>query len=168
MSEWFRAYGFADVRNGLLIGAYPLDVGDVQMLERLGIRRVLNLVQDDEYETDGQRAEVQAALAQAGILERRIEFVDYGRLPPDVLEAAVQEVVAWLRAGDRSYVHCRAGWQRSAAVAAGAIAVEDEIGIEEALDVVRARKPMANPLPEQREDLVAWFNGRGLNPESAS
>ncbi len=165
MSEWFRAYGFADVRHGLLVGAFPLDVGDVQMLERLGISRVLNLVQDGEYETANQRAEVEAALATAGILESRIEFADYGRLPADVLEAAVQEVVGWLRAGDRSYVHCRAGWQRSAAVAAGVIAVEDRIGIEEALDIVRARKPMANPLPEQQEDLLAWWAGRLAHDE---
>jgi predicted protein tyrosine phosphatase len=85
-----------------------------------------------------------------------------------VLEAAVQEVVGWLRAGDRSYVHCRAGWQRSAAVAAGAIAVEDQVGIEEALDIVRARKPMANPLPEQQEDLLAWWAGRGLESDPAA
>ena len=34
-------------------------------------------------------------------------------------------VVGWLKAGIPSYVHCRAGWQRSAAVAAGAVAVYD-------------------------------------------
>jgi protein-tyrosine phosphatase len=160
VSDWFRAYGFADVRGQLLIGAYPLDAADVQMLGRMGIERVLNLVEDDEYEP-GQRADVEAALAEAGIRETRIELVDYGQLPPETLEAAVDEVVAWLRAGERSYVHCRAGWQRSAAVAAGVIAVLDDVGIEEALDQVRARKPMANPLPEQREDLLAWWNGRG-------
>lgn len=49
VSDWFRAYGFADVRTDLLIGAYPLDVADVKVLERLGIKRVLNLVEDDEY-----------------------------------------------------------------------------------------------------------------------
>src|SRR5262249_5925451 len=159
MSDWFRAYGFADVRDQLLIGAYPLDAADVQMLGRLGVERVLNLVQDDEY-GPGQRADVEIALADSGIHETRLELVDYGRLPPETLESAVDEVVAWLRAGERTYVHCRAGWQRSAAVAAGVIAVHDEIGIEQALDRVRARKPMANPLPEQREDLLSWWNAR--------
>ena len=30
VSNWFRSYGFADVFNELLIGAYPLDVDDVK------------------------------------------------------------------------------------------------------------------------------------------
>jgi protein-tyrosine phosphatase len=166
VSDWFRAYGFADVRDQLLIGAYPLDAADVQMLGRLGITRVLNLVQDGEYEP-GQRSDVESALAEAGIPESRLELVDYGHLPAETLEAAVDEVVSWLEAGERSYVHCRAGWQRSAAVAAGVIAVRDGVGIEEALDRVRARKPMANPLPEQRDDLLAWWYGRGSESGSA-
>lgn len=90
-----------------------------------------------------------------------MQLVDYGELPADTVEAAVQEVVAWLRAGDRAYVHCRAGWQRSAAVAAGVIAVEDGLGIEDALAQVKARKASADPLPHQREDLIRWFNERG-------
>ena len=49
VSNWFRTYGFADVDHGLLIGAYPLDADDVGMLEWVGIDRVLNLVEDEEY-----------------------------------------------------------------------------------------------------------------------
>lgn len=159
MSEWFSLYGFADVDDELLVGAYPLDVGDVQMLERLGVRRVLNLVEDEEY-APGQRPAVRAALAAAGIEETRMKLTDYGRLPPDALENAVETVASWLDEGVRSYVHCRAGWQRSAAVAAGVIALRDGIEIEDALSRVRARKPSANPLPHQREDLVRWWRER--------
>ncbi len=88
-------------------------------------------------------------------------FVDHGELPPDELEEAVQTVVGWLDAGERSYIHCRAGWQRSAAVAAGVIAVHDGLGIEQALDAVRLRKPSAVPLDHQRADLIRWFGQRG-------
>ena len=82
VSDWFRAYGFADVRDDLLIGAYPLDVDDVKVLERLGIKRVLNLVEDDEY-GPGQRSAVRRALTDAGIEETRLQLVDYGELPAD-------------------------------------------------------------------------------------
>jgi protein-tyrosine phosphatase len=160
VSEWFRSYGFADARNELLVGAYPLDANDVMLLSRLGVRRVLNLVQDDEYEP-GQRTVVQNALADAGIAETRIELVDYGPLPPDDLEAAVQQIIEWLDAGERTYVHCRAGWQRSAAVSAGVVAVYDDVDIEEALRRVKTRKPSAEPLPHQRDDLIRWFQQRG-------
>jgi predicted protein tyrosine phosphatase len=160
VSDWFQIYGFADVHDNLLVGAYPLDISDVRILERVGVKRVLNLVEDEEY-AQGQRLAVANALQAAGIEETRMDLADYGHLPADALESAVEEVVAWLRAGERTYVHCRAGWQRSAAVAAGAVAVYEGMGIEAALEHVRARKPSANPLPHQREDLIRWWNERG-------
>jgi protein-tyrosine phosphatase len=149
----------ADVFDDLLVGAYPLDSGDVATLQQLGIRRVLNLAQDEEYRP-GDREEVQRALTAAGIEERRLRLTDYGGLPPEVLEAAVQEVNAWLDAGARTYLHCRAGWQRSAAVAAGVVAVRTGRDIDEALDYVQLRKPSADPLPHQRADLRRWWAER--------
>ena len=49
MSNWFEAYGFADVHDDLIVGAYPLDANDVRTIQRLGVRRILNLVEDREY-----------------------------------------------------------------------------------------------------------------------
>jgi len=159
VSRWFRSYGFADVLDDLLVGAYPLDEDDVGTLSRLGIRRVLNLTEDAEYRP-GDRRTVQRALASAGIDERRLSLTDYGGLPAEMLEAAVQEVNAWLDEGERTYLHCRAGWQRSAAVAAGVIALRRGLDIDQALDHVQRRKPSADPLPHQREDLRRWWAGR--------
>lgn len=160
MSRWFSQYGFADVYDDLVIGAYPLDAADVETLANLRVQRVLNLVQDEEYQT-GQRAEVASALELADIPESRLELVDYGHLPFEQLEAAVTTVVDWLDEPGTSYVHCRAGWQRSAAVAAGAVAIRERIDIEEAIEYVRKRKPSADPLPHQRDDLRAWWDARG-------
>ena len=159
MSRWFLAYGFADVHADLIIGAYPLDAGDVADVARLGITRLLNLVEDSEYRP-GQREEVHAALVAAGIAETRLPLIDYGHLPFDQLDDAVDTVVTWLRAGERVYLHCRAGWQRSASVAAGAVAILDGIGIEAALDQIQRHKPSADPLPHQRRDLAQWWDQR--------
>jgi predicted protein tyrosine phosphatase len=160
VSTWFRTYGFADLGDNLLIGAYPLDRDDADMIARVGIERVLNLVEDAEYEP-GQRDEVEAAYARAGIEEHRLGLVDYAGLRSDQLEAAVQEVCDWLDQGARAYVHCRAGWQRSAAVAAGVIAVREHVDVDEAMAIVQERKPSADPLPHQREDLRRWWADRG-------
>lgn len=160
MSNWFRAYGFADVDDNLLVGSYPLDDEDVRMLARMHIDRVLNLVEDDEYDP-GDRERIVAAYEAAGIDEERMRLVDFGRIPPDLLEAAVQKVRAWLDEGHRVYVHCRAGWQRSPAVAAGVVAVRDGLDIEHALEQIQRRKPSAEPLPHQREDLLRWWDERG-------
>jgi protein-tyrosine phosphatase len=163
VSDWFLSYGFADVHDELLVGAYPVDVSDVKTLQRLGVRRILNLVEDAEY-APGQREEVVDALHAAGIEETRMKLEDYGHLPLDALEAAVQQIVTWQKAGERSYVHCRAGWQRSAAVAAGVVAILDGVDVETALSRVRTRKPSANPLPHQREDLLRWWHTRDPDP----
>ena len=159
MSRWFRSYGFAEVLDDLIVGAYPLDEDDVAAVARLGVRRVLNLTEDTEYRR-GDREAVQRALTAMGIEERRLGLTDYGGLPTEALETAVQAVSAWLEAGDRTYLHCRAGWQRSAAVAAGVVALRKGMEIDEALDYVQQRKPSAEPLPHQREDLRRWWSGR--------
>jgi protein-tyrosine phosphatase len=159
MSKWFRTYGFADVLDDLIVGAYPLDASDVAMLAAMGVRRVLNLAEDQEYRR-GERTAVAEALDRAGIEEERLSMHDFGGLPSTALDAAVRDVSRWLDEGARTYVHCRAGWQRSAAVAAAVVAVRTGISIDEALAHVQARKPSADPLPHQREDLRRWWQER--------
>jgi atypical dual specificity phosphatase len=159
VSSWFRSYGYASVYDHLVVGALPLDEDDVATLSTLGISRVLNLVEDDEY-TRGARRKVERALGREGITEIRLGTEDYGGLTPEFLEQATAHVNSWLDDGEVVYLHCRAGWQRSAAVAAGAIAIRDRIELERALQQVRKLKPSANPLPHQRADLGGWFDTR--------
>jgi hypothetical protein len=160
MSNWFRIYGFADIFDDLLIGAYPLDGDDVATLSQLGVEQVMNLVEDDEYKP-GARDEVGLALERSHIPESRICLTDLGDLPAEAFEEAVQQVLESLGQGRRTYVHCRAGWQRSAAVAAGVVALRSGMEIDDAVDFVRSRKPNADPLPHQRDDLRAWWASRG-------
>ena len=159
MSTWFATYGFAEVYPDLLVGAYPLDEADVETLRRLSVGRVLNLVEDSEYRP-GHRELLQALFATHRIDETRLRLVDFGHLPAEQIEEAVSTLVDWIDHGQRIYVHCRAGWQRSAAVAAGAVAVVEGIDILDALRYVRERKPSADPLPHQRDDLLEWWERR--------
>jgi protein-tyrosine phosphatase len=160
VSTWFRTYGFAEIAPGLLIGAYPLDQEDVSMLAWMRVRRILNLAREEEYEP-GQRQAVEAALEAAGICEVRIGLVDFGGLPAAQIESAVALVCGWLDRGELVYVHCRAGWQRSAAIAAASLAVRDGLEPEQALAAVERAKPSAVPLEHQREDLRRWWETRG-------
>lgn len=159
MSDWFERFGWDEVATGLAIGAYPLDAGDVRRLREAGIEVVYNLCEEVEYAA-GERLAVRDALAAEDIAERRLAFTDYGALPPRALGQAVEEVAGELSAGRRVYVHCRAGWQRSAAIAAGVVAVREGIDVEQALALVRERKPTAEPLAHQRADLLAWWRTR--------
>jgi protein-tyrosine phosphatase len=159
MSTWFINYGYEQVYPDLFVGAYPLDRTDVALLADLGVDRVLNLVEDGEYPPEA-RAEIESAYDRAGIREQRMNLVDFGRLPADRIEEAVGILLNWLEQDQRVYVHCRAGWQRSAAVASGAVAIRERISIADALALVQARKPTANPLPHQRADLAVWWADR--------
>lgn len=161
MSDWFEHFGFAEVGAGLLMGAYPQDADDVAALRDAGVTAVFNLVQDVEYEFAGGRAACAGALAAAGIREERVEVVDYGNLLPGHIERAATTVVAWLRDGERVYVHCRAGMQRSAVVSAAVVALHEDVEPLEALARVRRRNPAANPLSHQRGDLLRWWEARG-------
>jgi protein-tyrosine phosphatase len=159
MSDWFARFGFGEVADGLLTGAYPVDAEDVAALRAAGVTRVFNLCQDAEYEPP-ERETVQAALGHAGIREQRMEIVDFGDLLPGHLERATDTVLAWLGDGERVYVHCRAGWQRSAAVAAGVLARRDDVDVDEALRRIRARRPEAEPLRHQVAGLRRWWRDR--------
>jgi protein-tyrosine phosphatase len=160
MSGWFEHYGFAEVGDDLLMGAYPQDADDVAALKHAGVTAVFNLVQDVEYEREGGRDACAAALAQSGIREERVELVDYGNLLPGHIELAATTALAWLHDGERVYVHCRAGMQRSAVVAAAIVALHEGLEPLEALKRVRARNPSANPLAHQRKDLLRWWDKR--------
>lgn len=167
MSDWFDRFGFAEVADNLVIGAFPLDADDVGQLAADHITAIFNLVEDLEYD-EGDRDVVTAALAEHGISEQRMSFVDYGALLPAQLEEAVTAVLAWLDGGERVYLHCRAGWQRSAAVAAGVIALRDKIDLAEALERIAQRKPTADPLPHQRHDLANWWALRNRPDRSSA
>jgi protein-tyrosine phosphatase len=160
VSSWFRSYGFAEVFERLLVGSYPLDDQDVAMLRWAGVERVLNLVEEDEYRPE-EREAVEQAYAETGIQEHRLPFADFGGLPAERIHQAVSIVSGWLDEGRRVYIHCRAGWQRSPAIAVALVAQRDGIGIDEALETVRVRKPTADPMPHQREDLWRWWQERG-------
>jgi protein-tyrosine phosphatase len=159
VSGWFEHFGFAAVGDDLVMGAYPQDAEDVAELAGAGVTRIFNLVQDLEYDP-GARDACVGALADAGIDERRVELVDYGSLSPDQIEAAAQAVLAWLDEGEHVYVHCRAGWQRSAVVVAAVVALREGMQPPEALEILRERKPTANPLAHQRQDLFRWWEQR--------
>jgi protein-tyrosine phosphatase len=160
VSDWFEHFGFAEIGDDLLMGAYPQDADDVAALRDAGVTAVFNLVQDAEYEQEGGRDACVTALEQAGIAEERVELIDYGNLLPGQIELAARTVLAWLEGGERVYVHCRAGMQRSAVVSAAIVALHEELDPRDALRRVRERNPRANPLAHQRKDLLRWWDQR--------
>jgi protein-tyrosine phosphatase len=160
MSIWFERFGFDRVAPGLVMGAMPLDEEDLGQLTELGVDAIYNLCEDGEY-LPGQRLVLWNALSAARLLERRLPFADHGRLDGEELDRAAREVGEWIDADRQVYLHCRAGQQRSAAVAAAVIAIRTTGDIDAALDEVARQRPGAVPLRRQRKDLVRWWRKRG-------
>jgi atypical dual specificity phosphatase len=167
VSDWFERYGYGRIDAQLLTGSLPTDAGDVAALREEGVTAVVNLCSESEYEP-GERAAVVAAYADAGISERRFETEDYGNLMPGLLERASGAALELMQDGDVVYLHCRAGWQRSAAVAAATIARRDGIEPDAALGVIKRGRMSAQPLGHQLEDLWRWWRARSARAESAS
>lgn len=159
MSDWFDEYGFDPVDERLLVGSLPADGDDVDALAAAGVTRVLSLVRDAEYAI-GEREAVTVAYARHGIEEVRLGTADFGHLLPGLLERGTDQLVAWIGEGETAYAHCRAGWQRSATVAAGTLARLHETSPAEGLRRVREGRPPARPLPHQVDDLLAWWSAR--------
>lgn len=159
MSAWFRQYGCDVVDDGLVVGAVPRDDEDVAVLVGLGVTRVVCLVADAEYE-DGERETVGAAYAAAGITEQRVPSQDFGGLSPATLERSSGLVADALADGATVYLHCRAGWQRSAVTAAATLSRRTGEMPKGTLARVLEGRRHACPLPFQVADLEHWWAGR--------
>ena len=75
----------------------------------------------------------------------RLPMKDGPQNDQQVFEQAVTHVLSRLRAGDNVLVHCSAGASRSPAVAATALALYNEVGLETAFEQVKNRRNATDP-----------------------
>jgi hypothetical protein len=108
-----------------------------------GIRAVLNVCEtEDPYNVEVHRWEPIADLGPApGIdwLRSQVEFIDRQR-----------------KAGLPVYVHCRAGVNRSAMVVVAYLMWRDRLTREEALAVIRSKRPRIAPFEVYQRYLAEW------------
>ena len=135
------------------------------MLAAMSVRQVLNLVEDAEY-GPGRRFVVEESLREARIQEHRMQLTDFGHLPADEPRGG--------GAPGRQLAQGRRPQPTSTAAPGGSAPPPwppvpspstTGIGIDEAVAYVQERKPSADPLPHQRDDLRPWWNARShLHP----
>ena len=147
---------YSTLGSGLLAGRMPHAVMHVDALRAEGVQTVINLCENHEY-WEGEREAVEVAYGEAGIAEHRLPVPDGASIPPDVLDRAV----AVTAAGEMTYVHCRGGRERSAAVAVALLATRRGVEIDEALSAAAARWPTCQPLPWQLAGVRAWAHSGG-------
>jgi hypothetical protein len=137
LSWWTaEAPNYSRIEDGLYVG------GSVPRPPR-GTRAVLNLCEIE----DGYRVEVSAW-----------EPIHDGEPAPklDWLRQRVAWVDANRRAGRTTFIHCRNGASRSGLVVTAYLMWRDGLSRDEALDYVRARRPVVRPNPAFLRLLLDW------------
>jgi len=132
----------------LLVGRYPAAAEDVEHLRaREGVSAALSLQTDEDLRGLGlEWAEMAGWWAAAGIRCLRMPVRDgyleelRARLP-----ACVRALDELLAAGHRVYLHCSAGMNRSPSVAVAWLVWRQGMSLKEALALVKARRPCADP-----------------------
>lgn len=124
---------------GLFLGSY-LDAIDIAKLKRLGIGAVLN-VAHFENRTRSNYAHQLPGMVYMGIPMEDSESFPIERFFPKTNEF----IQANLHKNRNVLVHCMAGVSRSVTVVAAYLMAVEGMQMEEALRLIRSRRPIAGP-----------------------
>jgi protein-tyrosine phosphatase len=122
-----------EVADGLFVGTVD-DAGDNALLRTHSIVTIVSLTHSDP---DGG--------LPADVTVENIPMKDGPRNDQQRFNRAVTYVLSCLKTGDNLLVHCSAGASRGPAVAATALALYDEIGLEAAFEQVAKRRNAVDP-----------------------
>jgi atypical dual specificity phosphatase len=158
MSQWFQEFGFDRISNSLplWLGSCPADLEDITSLEAEEINAVVSLCQPCEYQ-DNQLEEVTARYRELGWQTFSLQVEDFSSFSAEQIDTVVSAVRDLLKDNKRVYLHCRAGWQRSASIACLVLALENNIGLDEALWQIQMARPEAQPMHHQWQDISCWL-----------
>lgn len=122
---------------GLWVGGFEESYGPH------GATRILNVASELEA---GERVGV-AAFAKLGVRDDD---------PDEDISRILDAAVAFC-AGGPTFVHCLEGVSRSVCVVACVMAVRAQTTFDEALDLVKARRPQADPFPLYAAQCRTWL-----------
>jgi atypical dual specificity phosphatase len=160
MWEWTLNWGF--VRDDLVIGSCPVELADLdQIRDGTGATAVLSLQRDEchaRFDIDREehcRHGERLGLVMANVPLRDFDWEDQRRRLP----AAVRALHRLREARHRVYIHCTAGINRAPLVVYAYLVWSEGLTENEALRVLRAGRPEAEPYLDayqgSRQDLLA-------------
>jgi len=117
-----------EVASGLYVGSLA-DAGDTALLQENSINRIVSVTYGDPETGYPDSATVS-----------QYPMMDGPRNEREVFAKAVEQVLMGLDQNETILVHCSRGASRSPSIAATAVALHKEIGIEEAFEQIGERR----------------------------
>lgn len=139
------------IEPGFAIGGRPF-AAQRAAVRALGIETVVTVESPIEREAAGWE--------ELGVELVALPTRDWVGIPAERFEAVVSAVLERRAAGRTVLLHCLAGVNRAATLAAAVLCRRDRLSVEEAIDRVRAVRPSAAPTPEQVASLREWLGRR--------
>ncbi len=142
-------------------GRNPLSVRDVAALRAAGITHVLDLREETEWAPPRFGADAIEAMAKMGITRLHLPIEDMGAPQPQDFDRAV----AWIekalaQSNAKVYLHCRAGMERTAAMAIAFWIAREGISYDAAFRNLRGKRAIFQPLPTQERAVKDWMANR--------
>jgi ADP-ribosyl-[dinitrogen reductase] hydrolase len=142
---------------GILCGRNPLTAGDVEALHEAGVRRVLDLRMDDEWNAPMRFGREAIAAMSWGEIERTsVPIVDEEPLSAEELDRT-WEILSAANEEKTLYVHCRAGIERTGSALGAFLARSQGISFADALEKLNDAGCGLRPLPLQVAAVQRWL-----------
>lgn len=165
------AFAYYRVQDALLGGRNPLTAQDVRALAAEGVTHILDLREEHEWAGRGRFGnDALAAIQTLGL--RRLHLAVRDTYPPSA--ADMDAAFVFLRdaladPGARVYVHCRAGWGRTATILAAFLARTqgqdyDTMLAEMQEQVRRDHDILLCPQPRQSQAARQWLRQEQIAP----
>jgi rhodanese-related sulfurtransferase len=153
-----RSFSWDEVAPGVHAGRAPIFRRDVWRLRARGITHILDLRETLEWDEPGRRGgSAIAEIDVVGLNRLQVAIRDMGTPSAAHLDESVAYLDAALHLGGQVYVHCRAGVQRTAAIAASWYARQQRCSVNEAIEQLRVRRPDFEPLVYQLRAAQSWL-----------
>ncbi|RYX81797.1 hypothetical protein EON83_22320 [bacterium] len=139
-------------------GRNPLTTYDALQLQAAGITHVLDLRESHEWSPPHYGSEAVETFEKLGITRLHQPIVDTYEPTNGDFDA----IALWLEKAlsdpkNKVYVHCRAGMERTASILCAIFARQHGTSFEEALTILRRKRPIFAPLPGQIRAAKAWL-----------
>ncbi len=127
---------FSKITDDLYIGDTPV-VQDYDLLRKLGVRLVINMRFEQGPAPDPGRPPLD-------FLWLRTFDTPFLPIPIQALYKGARAALETIQAGGKVYAHCAKGRHRGVAMGA-AILIAQGLGASEAMQLIQARRPLADP-----------------------